>query len=401
MFLFLFATLSLCVAVPPSCPCNQSGVYCTSECSSTFCLCDEFGKGVIMNTVNGTVCQDGNQVWESDCGKQVANPSPTPERKTDCTCSHVGVNCMEECSSQYCLCGSTLSGYSLQVANNTVCYDDYLTWVDDTRCTKAPSHVCTKDGLYCTSPCSITYYYCSNGRQYPEQFVPYGTVCTEGGLVSPDQCGWNPSQPLISTCPTRDLSLQCYAECSPLFYYCTNYTAYVLQNAPSNLLCYNHAFVMPNQPMCYTTSVERQEFPITIQYKNDSLIWSALTAYAVASSMANELTTQGVPVTVNDVFLSESASIGRRLASIFYGSIGIQSTMNNLSAVLEVARNSINSKNEFMDIQLPQSTTPVTFTNTPSPIPAPLQTVSSANGTTLTRLILNLITLVCVLQIYP
>jgi hypothetical protein len=116
--------------------------------------------------------------------------------------------------------------------------------------------------------------------------------------------------------------------------------------------------------------------------------------------MANELTTQGVPVTVNEVFLSESDSNGRRLASIFRGTIGIQSTAN-LYKALEVARNSMNSKNEFLNIQIPRSTIAVSFTNTPSPIPAPLETVSSANGNTATRLILNVITLVCVLQIYP
>lgn len=332
----------LCVLLPlrslglSNCSCNQTTVQCLYDCSPTFCLCDDTGFGTVMSTVNGTVCRNGTQVWESECTN---NTHVEIHQEQDCACETIGVNCVGDCSTSMCMCGSnTMRGSLVPVANNTLCYKNYLTWSDDARCSphSGGTHpaVCDKDGFECTSPCSITYSYCSNGIRYPKQFVPFGTVCTTGGeLVYPNQCDWN-SQSLVPTCDTEVLSLKCYTQCSPLFYYCQNYTTYVLQNAPPGLVCYNDAFIMSNQPVCDANHTYAQAFPISIRYQNSTVPWSSLTEYALASAMSDALLFSGTLVHPSDIYFS---TVGRRLSETIHPNMFIRSTDTHLAHAVQTA----------------------------------------------------------------
>ena len=327
--MFRFLLISTFVLYASGCSCYGDGITCTADCSSTFCVCNTYGYGTLMNVSQGTLCFNNSLVHESQC---------IPRSSTDCTCSHAGVNCIQSCSSQICMCHSTELGIRGNVANGTLCYDDYLTWSSDSRCSaNSVVAVCPIDGFYCTSPCSITYYYCANGIRYPEQFVPFGTVCSSNGsagqLLNPDECLLSNTS-LVSTCPTMMTSLQCLYPCSPVFYYCRNYTAYVLQNTPVGLTCYENTFILQSQPVCYIGDEQEQQFPVTLDYSNTSIIWSVLSQYTLASALAESLESAGISVLPTDIYFS---TFDRRLADSSTHWITIRSSDPTLRSVLDDA----------------------------------------------------------------
>jgi hypothetical protein len=229
----------------------------------------------------------------------------------------------------------------MNVSAGTRCLHNAL--VQESQCSNEP--VCNSNGFFCTSQCSVTYYYCSNGRRYPDQFVPFGTVCSfqsvsyisEGQLVYPDQCLLNYSTALVpytNRCPTVLLSFQCSVSCGSSFYYCRNFNPYVFQQVPNGLLCHNHTFVLASDPVCSNQSGGHQ-FPISVNYKNDSIVWSVLSQYALASAVAEALVPVGVYVRPLDIyFVSE---YGRRLSDSNKQLMVINSARTELFAYLNVA----------------------------------------------------------------
>lgn len=256
-----------------ACTCTTPGVSCTTDCSPTFCLCDESYKGTLMSTSAGTRCLNGNLVYESQC--------------------------------------------------------------------LSPTYACAADGFYCSSPCSVTYSYCVNGIRTPEQFVPIGTVCDTnetdgfGSLVYPDACA-SLNTTIVARCPTDVASIQCLAPCSPTFYYCVHYNAYVVQMAPTGLMCYENDFVLASDPIC-TGLAAGQAFPVVIASQD----WSVLRQYSMAKALAAALRTSGVAVEATDIYF---AQMGRRLSdseqmmyirsSATYLSNALSDAMDRLPAML-------------------------------------------------------------------
>ena len=403
-----------------ACNCSSSGVYCTSECSKTFCLCDEYGGGSVMNTANGTLCLDGYIVWEANCleNKNINQNNTTEPTKTNpavkCNCSYAGVNCLSDCSTQYCLCSGTMDGTLMTVANDTVCYRGYTIWENDLRCNpQFTGNNCAQDGLQCSSNCSVTYFYCSNGRRMPDQFVPYGTLCSYNSyqqLIQPNQCEMN-TQSLISSCQRKDMALECYSQCSPLFYYCYNYTVYALQVAPEGLVCYDNSFVLASEPMCSANASltqKQQQFPVSIHYKNGSVAWSVLSQYAIASAMANALRNAGSDVEVTDIYFHQESNTVRRLTAHVDTYMTIQSSDKNLESALDVAirqylAQELSKRNMDIVVEFystpssPSSSSspslssqPYTQSRTPSSAPLPYMVSSSESATTLIGIIVTI-----------
>lgn len=325
-----------------ACNCSAPGVFCTEDCSSTFCLCDAFYNGVIMNTSVGTRCSAGALVHDSQC--------MVP---TGCACQHVGVNCLS--NSHMCLCDERLVGTIETTANNTVCVDDRLAWVTDLSC--------TNNGFYCTSPCSVSYYYCTNNRRMPAQFVPAGTVCDstggEGFLVTPDNCSYTS---VHASCPTEDLTIQCTGRCSTSFYHCNQHTAYAVQSTPVGLVCYNNAFILGSDPVCAEGMY--QTFPVIVDYSNETIPVTVLYQYALASALAEAISYAGVPVVASDVYIG---GLGRRLA-VSEQLLSVQSSDTSLAGVVAHAMqdlpNILTRDNLVVRVWLQESLTP-----TSSPLP--------------------------------
>ena len=120
--------------------------------------------------------------------------------------------------------------------------------------------------------------------------------------------------------------------CSILFYYCIHYTAYLIQNSPVGLVCYDNTFVLASNPTCRGFQ-SVQEFPIYLDTSNASAIWSVLYEYRVASAVASAFSKTPTNITVSDIYLS---SRGRRLSAAEQ-TLGIRSSDPNLSKSLVVA----------------------------------------------------------------
>lgn len=349
------------VAFAFRCSCTNEGITCLSDCSTTFCVCDSNGLGTRMNVSAGTRCFNGSLVHESQCLPR--------SFASACNCSKMGIQCLQPCSNQICMCDSDERVSLVPVANGTVCYDDRLTWLSDSRCSSEPVAIgCGHDGLYCVSPCSITYYYCSNGLRYPEQFVPYGTVCYSNGtgqgqLLNPDECFLG-NQTMVGMCPTMETSLQCLNPCSTAFYYCSNYSAHVLQNAPTGLVCYDHSFVLESNPVCYSGSGLVQQFPVSIDYSNKSIVWSVLSQYALASALSESL--RGVYPT--DIYFSDK---GRRLIASNM-QLMIRSSDTTLPSSVATAWKNLPSKLAARNLPISvRLATVASATPSPSAVPAP------------------------------
>ena len=255
-----------------------------------------------MNTSVGTRCSGGALVHDSQC----LSPG--------CACPHAGVHCLSD--TQLCLCDDRRMGTIMETANNTVCAEDRLEW--------ATHRTCDADGFYCTSPCSVSYYYCTNGRRMPDQFVPAGTVCGGGALMSPGNCSYTP---VHATCPTEAPSIQCMGQCSTSFYQCIRHTAYGVQAAPVGLVCYDNAFILGSDPLCAENAVY-QTFPLFVDYSNESA--TVLYQYALTSAIAEAITHAGVPVTAADIYIGVA---GRRLA-VSEQLLSVQSSDTSLAGVI-------------------------------------------------------------------
>ena len=196
----------------------------------------------------------------------------------------------------------------MNTSAGTRCMNGHLVY--ETQCL-APTYACEADGFYCSSPCSVTYSYCVNGLRTPEQFVPAGTVCANnesagfGSLVYPDQCA-SMNTTIVASCPTDVASIQCLAPCSPTFYYCVHYSAYVVQMAPTGLKCYENDFVLASDPVC-TGQEAGQAFPVVVVSQD----WSLLRQFSLANALATALRSTGVSVEPTDIYFSQQ---GRRLA---------------------------------------------------------------------------------------
>jgi len=294
-----------------------------------------------------------------------------------------------------------MDGTLMTVAKNTVCYRGYTIWENDLRCnTQFTGSDCKQDGLQCASNCSITYFYCSNGRRMPDQFVPYGTVCSDNSyqqLIQPNQCEMNSQSP----CQHKDMALECYSQCSPLFYYCDNYTVYALQVAPEGLVCYDNSFVLASEPMCSANSSVQQQFPISINYNNGSVAWSVLSQYAIASAMANALQNAGSNVAPADIYFHQESNTLRRLIARVDTYMTVQSSDKNLENLLDVAvrqylEQELAKRNLDMVVELYStlsslnsptpssslSSQPYTQSRTPSSAPLPYALSSAETATT-------------------
>lgn len=352
--MFAFALGLLAIAKGSElCECNTSGVVCSYDCSDTFCLCDENGYGSKMITASGTLCRNGEQVWSNDCIDSTVLPVYTPliQQSSSCNCSTIGVNCLQKCSSQFCLCGTSANGSLLSAANGTVCLDGYIISSDDQQCLPESQTAVCKDGLYCTAQCSITYYYCSNGLRYPDMFVPSGTLCANKSmLIHPDQCEAN-TQTLVQSCDTITLTFQCFQSCSPLFYYCLNYTVFALQTAPRGLVCYDNSFVLASHPVCTKASLSYYPFPLSISY-NNSERWSILSDYELTAAFSSAFTSAGVHVLPNDMYIVSNSNQGRQLVvttdCVLYAKEQVKSVFSN--AVQTYLPNELRKRNIAIEI---------------------------------------------------
>lgn len=324
---------SICIQpVPTQCKCRHSGVNCIANCSYNFCLCSDYGIGYMMNTSAGTACLNDIQVWANDAqclppsfsqtNLPIVTPSSTPTSQPtyqianlvrSCTCSSRGISCTHDCDTSFCLCGESKQGSILNTSQGTVCYAGQQVWLSDPVCQNSP----VTDGLYCTSECSLTYYYYSNGIRYPEQFTPSGTVCSSNGtigtLIHPYDCLQNntvsvPSHEIGWTCnPNASVGL-----CSTELYYAVDGNMYANQHAPSGLLCYNNSLVLSSIDAC----VESLPFhtPISFSLLVDPLIDSSygtlLGQTDFTASIAESLQSVGAPIQQNMVVLK---TMGRRL----------------------------------------------------------------------------------------
>lgn len=337
-----------------------------------------------MNTSAGTLCLNGTLVYPSQC--------PAFEVADACTCVHPGVNCISNCSSDLCLCANEWTGTRISAANNTVCVEDALAWPNDPRCSSSsPVKTCMHDGFYCTSPCSITYYYCVYGRRMPDQFVPFGTVCESNGkdvgsLVNPEQCSYMNTTSL-GHCDTEEPSFQCIQTCSDIFYYCVQYKAYIAQMAPTGLLCYENTFVLASDPVC-VGNVPSQEFPIVLYSGNESLPWSVLYQYELASALATSLSSVGLLVRPSDIYFP--SAVGRILfAHSLAETLSIHSADPNLDKALALAMHKLPailaSNNLAVSIALvPDTVTRTVTTSTiptvsPSAVARPVPTLMSGS----------------------
>jgi hypothetical protein len=329
MFLLLaFVIAGTNVAQCPNSTCRHEGTNCIRNCSTEFCLCDMRGVGSRMTTANGTVCYDDYQVFANDARclstpvpsqesspSQGPNPNPNPSPNPNpCTCSQPGVQCIQQCQPYLCLCGSSLQGTMLPTAPSTVCADGYQVWASSPVCSASSpvSSVCSTDGFYCPSHCSLTYYECSNGVPSTTMLVPYGTVCgitqnNTGELIYPNACNAT-----NLTCQTP--WLQCPTECGTSVQVCMNNVGYALQTVPSGLLCYNNQFVLSSQPVCSAGQGQSQDitsFAITVRSENTS--WTILSDSAVAASVVDSLASAGSNVAITQSMVAVSDAANRRL----------------------------------------------------------------------------------------
>ena len=319
---------SICLqSVPTQCSCRHGGVNCISNCSYNFCLCTEYGKGYIMNTSLGTVCYNDIQVWPTDerCQNPETNvPHPTATasplaqftpstRGHACQCASSGVSCVQECATEFCLCGQNLQGVIFNTSEGTVCSSGHQVWMTDPTCTNNEA----VDGLYCSYECSITYYSYSNGIRSPDQFTPSGTVCTSndtfGSLVYPHECG-NILSFAVSLDESGWICVHTGDICSDQIYYAENGYGYALQSTPSGLVCYNNTLILSSSSYCIQVDPSSTPigFSLRIDPHADPSYSTLLGQMDLASSISDSLLSVGVPIPSNRILFT---SIGRRLAS--------------------------------------------------------------------------------------
>ena len=316
--MFLLVAFALVGTNAASCPCRHEGTNCIFNCSTEFCLCDVRGVGSLMATANGTVCYEDYQVFATDTRclsnpspSQNPNPNPIPS-PNPCTCSQPGVECIQPCQPYLCLCGSSLQGTMLPTAPSTVCAAGYQVWASSPVCSassSSTSSVCSTDGFYCPSHCSLTYYECSNGVPSATMLVPYGTVCgitpnNTGELIYPNACNAT-----NLTCQTP--WMQCPTDCGTSVQVCMNNVGYALQTVPSGLLCYNNQLVLSSQPVCAANQHASASFAITVRAENTT--WSVLSDSAVAASVVDSLASAGSNVAITQSMVAVSDAANRRL----------------------------------------------------------------------------------------
>jgi hypothetical protein len=154
------------------------------------------------------------------------------------TCIHEGVNCIQNCSTQFCLCNVQGTGSVMTTANGTVCYEDFQVFDNDYRCVPEPetfpspssspsylpaptSCTCTAPGVECIQRCEP--YLCLCGSSLVGAMLPTSpsTVCVDGYQV------WE-SSPVCSASPAPSLSIcsvdgfYCMGHCSMTYYQCSN-----------------------------------------------------------------------------------------------------------------------------------------------------------------------------------
>ena len=173
------------------------------------------------------------------------------------TCSHVGVNCITNCSTQFCLCGTIGLGSIMTTAAGTVCYNDYQIYETDYRCilnsfsptpdptsdptpsspstalVEYPACTCTSPGVQCITQCEP--FMCLCGSNLVGKLLPTApsTVCADGYQVweSNPVCSTNTQ---LSTCID---GFYCTSQCSLTYYQCSNGIPSATMMTPYGTVC--------------------------------------------------------------------------------------------------------------------------------------------------------------------
>jgi hypothetical protein len=170
-------------------------------------------------------------------------------------------------------------------------------------------------------------------------------------------------------------------------------------------VCYDNTFILQSQPACYIGDEQEQQFPVTLDYSNTSIVWSVLSQYTLASALAESLESAGISVLPTNIYFR---TFDRRLADSNMHWITIRSSDPALrSAVgdaLRILPFTLVSYNLPIRVSLAETSSSVSSVSasvSPSPsatsAPKPIQWMSSAHTNTVSNAVVcGILVVICV-----